>query len=35
MRRNVRPEDVVRDGQGGERDVVQVLALLRRDDQEG
>lgn len=34
MRCNVRPEDLVRDGQGGERDVVQVFALLRRDDQE-
>ena len=32
MRLDMRPEDLVRDGQGGERDVVQVLALLRWDD---
>src|SRR5262249_51542942 len=35
VRRNMRPEDLVRDGQSGECDVVQVLALLWRGDQEG
>lgn len=35
MRLDMRPEHLVRDGQSGERDVVQVLTLLGRDDEEG
>ena len=31
----MRPEGLVGDGQRGERDVVQVFALLGRDDKEG
>lgn len=34
MRLDVRPEDLVCEGQGGERDVIQVLALVGRDNQE-
>jgi len=34
VRRNVRPEDVVGDGQSSEGDVVEVFALLWRDDEE-
>jgi hypothetical protein len=34
VRRNVRPEDLMGDGQRGERDIVQILTLIGRDDKE-